>query len=208
MIGRRNIFIASEGIIPVATLAVLIAVVLRYGDWYMALPLLALLVYVLLIFRDPRRPVSAVPLGVVSPVDGVVVDVGLTEQSALNGEAHKVIVRVNSFGTYSARSPVEGKIMEFGEETRSGWRGAATPGLWIRTDEGDDVVLKFHGYRFALAPQSIARFGERMGQGQRCAFLRLTKFAEVQFTANGRVLVQPGDSVIAGETVLAKLPHH
>lgn len=208
MIGRRNIFIASEGIIPVATLAVLVPVVLRFGDWYMALPVLGLLVYAGLIFRDPRRAVSAVPLGVVSPVDGVIVDVGLTDKSALNGEAHKVIVRVNSFGTYTARSPVEGKIMEFGKETRSGWRRPATPGLWIRTDEGDDVVLKFHGYRFALAPQSIARFGERMGQGQRCAYLRLTKFAEVQFTVNGRLLVQPGDPVVAGETVLAKLPHH
>ena len=207
MIGRRNPFVAGEGIPFVVILALLIGVVLRYGDVLMAVPLLLLLVYLVLVFRDPLRAVSAVPLGVISPVDGVVADVGLTDQSYLNGEAHKVIMRVNSFGTYTARSPAEGKIMEFGEVTRSGWRSTGAAGLWVKTDEGDDVVLQFHGHRFGLAPLAFARFGERVGQGQRCAYLRLTRYAEVQFPINSRLLVEPGDTVVAGETVLARLPH-
>ncbi len=208
MIGRRNTFVAGEGVPFVVILVVLIVVVLRFGDALLAVPLLLLLVYLVLVFRDPRRAVSAVPLGVVSPVDGVIADVGLTDKSFLNGEAHTVIVRVNSFGTYTARSPVEGKIMEFGGVTRSGWRVSGAAGLWVKTDEGDDVVLQFHGHRFSLAPLAFARFGERVGQGQRCAYLRLTRFAEVQLPINGRMLVEPGDTVVAGETVLAKLPHH
>ncbi len=208
MIGRRNTFVAGEGVPFVVILVVLIVVVFRFGDALLVVPLLLLLAYLVLVFRDPVRAVSAVPLGVVSPVDGVIADVGLTDQSFLNGEAHTVIIRVNSFGTYTARSPVEGKIMEFGEVTRSGWRVSGSAGLWVKTDEGDDVVLQFHGHRFGLAPLAFARFGERVGQGQRCAYLRLTRFAEVQYPINGRVLVQAGDTVVAGETVLAKLPHH
>ena len=207
MIGRRNPFVAGEGTPFIVILIILIVVVLRFGDVLMAVPLLILLAYLALVFRDPRRTVSAVPLGVVSPVDGVVTDVGLTDQSFLNGEAHKVVIRVNSFGTYTARSPVEGKVMEFGEVTRSGWRATGAAGLWLKTDEGDDVVLQFHGHRFSLAPLAFARFGERVGQGQRCAYLRLTRFAEVQLPIDGRMLVEPGEKVVAGETVLAKLHH-
>ncbi len=81
-------------------------------------------------------------------------------------------------------------------------------GLWVRTDEGDDVVLQFQGYRFGLAPMAFLRFGERVGQGQRCAYLRLTRYAEVQFPINSRIQVEVGQRVVAGCDVLGKLPHH
>ena len=167
----------------------------------------ALLVYLFLIFRDPRREIPAAPLGVVCPVDGTVVDVGLMEKSALNGEAHKIIVRINSLGTYTARCPVEGKIMDFRAVLVKHQVPDSTSGLWVRTDEGDDVILQFHGHRFGLAPSAFLRYGERVGQGQRCAYLRLTRFAEVQLPINGRVLVTAGQEVSAGTDLLAKLPH-
>jgi phosphatidylserine decarboxylase len=176
------------------------------GVYYAILPAI-LLIYFALVFRDPQRNVPAVPLGIVSPVDGTVVDVGLTDKSALNGEAHKIIIRVNSFGTYTARCPVEGKIMDFRGDQGSKQVPSEASGLWVRTDEDDDVILQFHGHRFGLAPRAFLRYGERVGQGQRCAYLRLTRIAEVQLPINGRVLVAAGQRVAAGSDVLAKLPH-
>ena len=148
------------------------------------------------------------PLGVVSPVDGVVTEVGLTDKSILNGEAHKIVVAVDSLGTYTARCPVEGKIMDFRAASEKGRLKPGTTGLWVRTDEDDDVVLQFRGHRFGAAPRAILRYGERVGQGQRCAYLRLTRLAEVQFPINGRALVKEGDTVVAGTDILAKLPPH
>ncbi len=81
-------------------------------------------------------------------------------------------------------------------------------GLWIKTDEGDDVVLQFKRHRFGLAPLALLSFGERIGQGQRCAYLRLARVAELQFPIHGRMLVEPGQRVIAGCDVLGKLPPH
>ena len=80
-------------------------------------------------------------------------------------------------------------------------------GLWIRTDEDDDVVLQFRGHRFGLAPLAFLRYGDRVGQGQRCAYLRLSRLAEVQLPIASRVLVKIGQRVTAGTDVLAKLPH-
>ena len=207
MKGRRNPFVAREGFpfLTVALIAIFFA--FQFAGINAVIPPAILLVYFLLVFRDPKRNVPAVPLGIVSPVDGTIVDIGLTDKSALHGEAHKIVIRVNSLGTYTARCPVEGKIMDFRGDQPHNQNPGETSGLWVRTDEDDDVVLQFHGHRFGLAPRAFMRYGERVGQGQRCAYLRLTRFAEVQLPLNGRVHVTTGQRVAAGSDVLAKLPH-
>ncbi|MDH5305492.1 MAG: hypothetical protein OEW64_15500, partial [Gammaproteobacteria bacterium] len=78
--------------------------------------------------------------------------------------------------------------------------------LWVQTDEGDDVLLQFNGYRLGLAPRALRDYGERLGQGERCAYLRLTRFAEVLLPVTGQVLVHPGQIVVAGADLIAQLP--
>ena len=204
---RRNLLVASEGIPFLTAVAILTVVVFQFwGAVFTIVPIL-LLFYLYLVFRDPKRVVPAVPLGVVSPADGVVVDVGVTDKGALERECHKIVIRVNSLGTYTARCPIEGKIMDLHSEPVERLVANNSSGLWVRTDEDDDVVLQFHGHRFGLAPLAFMRYGERVGQGQRCAFLRLTRHAEVQLPISSRVLVKTGQRVMAGADVLAKLPH-
>ena len=207
MKGKHNPFAAREGLPFLIASVVAIVVAYQWGDYLYVTAATIIFIYLVLVFRDPIREIPAVPLGVVSPVDGTVVGVGLTGKGALNGEAHKIIIRVDSLGTYTARCPVEGKIMDLRVELSKSVAPAGTSGLWVRTDEGDDVILQFHGHRFGLAPLAFLGCGERVGQGQRCAYLRLTRFAEVQLPINGRVLVSEGQRVSAGSDVLAKLPH-
>lgn len=207
MKGRRNRFVAREGIPFLIAALIAVGVCWQLGGVKYSLVPAVVFAWLLLVFRDPRREIPAVPLGVVSPVDGVVVEVSLTDKGALNGEAHKILVRVNSLGTYTARCPVEGKIMDFRAAVPDSAVAGACSGLWVRTDEEDDVVLQFHGHRFGFAPLAFLGYGERVGQGQRCAYLRLTRLAEVQLHINGRVLVSKGQRVSAGVDVLAKLPH-
>lgn len=207
MKGKRNPYVAGEGI-PF----LIVAFVAGVGFWqlfawgYAIIPAIVF-AWLLLVFRDPRRVIPAVPLGVVSPVDGTVVEISLTDNGALNGEAHKILIRVNSLGAYSARCPVEGKIMDFRDAIADTAEADARSGLWVRTDENEDVVLQFHRHRFGLAPLAFLGYGERVGQGQRCAYLRLSQMAEVQLPINGRLLVKKGQQVTAGVDVLAKLPH-
>jgi len=204
---RRNPLVASEGIPFLIALAILTGAVIHYWGFLYAFVPAAFLIYFFLIFRDPRRVVPAVPLGVVSPADGVVTAVGVTDKGVLDRECHRIVIRVNSLGTYTARGPIEGKIMDLRSEPPDRLINNGTNGLWIRTDENDDVILQFRGHRFGLAPVAFLRYGERVGQGQRCAFLRLTRRAEVQLPIASRVLVKEGQRVTAGADVLAKLPH-
>ena len=77
----------------------------------------------------------------------------------------------------TSRAPVEGKIMDLQALARPSSPAADTAGLclWVLTDEGENVILQFRGNRFGIAPRAFLPCGERVGQGQRCAYLRLTK---------------------------------
>jgi phosphatidylserine decarboxylase len=204
---RRELLVASEGIPLLLVAAASTGAVAYYVDLRYAIAPFVLLLYLLLLFRDPGRIVPAAPLGVVSPVDGTVAEVSEIADSPLGGPAHRVRVRVNSLGTYSARSPVEGKVMERHRAPDAAATSAIPGGLWLQTDEGLDVALLFRGDRFGLVPRTFLRYGERVGQGERCAWLRLTKFADVLVPSTGRVQVRVGDKVRAGSSLIARLPH-
>lgn len=203
---RSNPFVASEGMPFLAIAAFAMIVSWNYCSLACTIIPLLVFVWVYLIFRDPMRKSPAAPLGVLSPVDGTVIEVRRTTGGCLNREAHKIIIEVNSLGTYTARCPSEGKIMDLRVSKREGTVACPEHGLWVQTDEGDDVVLQFHGHRFRIAPLAFLGYGERVGQGQRCAYLRFTRRAEIELSIDSRIMVQAGQKVLAGVDILGKLP--
>lgn len=207
MQGKRNPFVAREGLPFLIIAAAAFGLALRYLDISAAAVPGLLILILVLIFRDPPRAIPASPLGVVSPVDGRIISVGLAGKGVIHGEAHRIDIQIDSFGTYTARAPVEGKIMDLSTVDGARIGEHRTNALWIQTDEGDDVVLQFRGYRFGLAPTSFIGFGERVGQGQRCAYLRLTRIAELHLPIESKILVEPGQIVVAGTDLIGKVPH-
>ena len=207
MEGRRNPFIAGEGIPFLVVTAVGFVLALRYLDIAFAVSLALLFFVLVLVFRDPRRKIPSAPLGVVSPVDGQVVEVGLADEGVLQGEAHRIRIRIDALGTYTARAPVEGKILNLRSVNDERVTEYQTNALWLQTDEGDDAMRQFDGYRLGLAPRSFVRFGERVGQGQRCAYLRLARYAELHLPIESKILVAPGQVLVAGTDLIGKVPH-
>jgi phosphatidylserine decarboxylase len=207
LIDRSKSVIAGEGIPVLLALGAIAAIVWRFAGAWHAVPVLAVLAFALLLFRDPRRGVAMVALGVVSPVDGRIQKISGAADDAPGQGVQRIVIRVNPFGTYTARAPVEGKVMDPNAAHEPGERTPAPGGLWLHTDEGADVVLRFRGSRFGLVPAAIVRYGSRVGQGQRCAFLRWTRFAELELPETARILVGERDRVKAGRDVLAELPH-
>ena len=204
---RRNPFVAREGLPFLFVTAAGFYLALEFLHIAAAVAAALLLAVLVLVFRDPRRIVPASPLGVVSPVDGRVLEIDLAECAVVKGQAHRVLIRVDSLGSYTARSPVEGQIKDLrsvASEQVGENRGNA---LWVQTDEGDNVVVQFRGYRLGLPPRSFIGFGQRVGQGQRCAYLRLTRYAEVFLPIETKIRVKPGDVLTAGMDLIGKLTH-
>ncbi len=207
MHGRRYPFVAPEGVLPMALIVAIAVLIIRYGNPWLALVPGVLFVLAFLLFRDPHRDVPSVALGVVSPADGVITEIEQTDQCVVQGEAYRIRIRIDSLGSYTARSPVEGKVMDLHSNVEGVGEDCPANALWVKTDEGDSVVLMFSGYRLGLAPRAFYRYGERVGQGHRCAYLRLAKFAEVYMPIAGVVKAKEGQSVVAGSDLLGTMPH-
>jgi hypothetical protein len=90
-------------------------------------------------------------------VDGEVLEVETSKHCVVQGEAYRIRIRVNALGTYTARSPVEGRIMDLRSKVEELGAECPTNALWIETDEGDSVVLQFHDYLVnVLARETVA----------------------------------------------------
>ena len=147
------------------------------------------------------------PLAALSPVDGRVLDVGRCRSGLLDRESMRIIIKVNPMGAYTVRAPLEGKILDPRDNAKEGSRMTGRAGLWIRGDEGDDVVVTFSGGGWLGVPKAFRRYGERIGHGHRCAFLRLARRCELYLPADVLVRVEPGDTVVASVTELAEFRH-
>ena len=190
----------------VLTLAAAVYLV-RFHDFWLALIPAVLFVFLFLLYRDPQRDIPSMPLGIVSPVDGEVLDVDTTDRCVVQGEAYRVRIRVDAFGTYTVRSPIEGRVMDLHSKAEGVGPECPANALWIETDEGDSVVLQFHEHWLGLAPKSFVRMGERVGQGDRCAYLRLARIAELYLPVASKIHVKPGQKVKAGNDLIGAVPH-
>ncbi len=166
--GRRTPFIAAEGILFLLATAILTVVVWHFrGAVTAALPA-ALFIYLFFIFRDPRRQIPAIPLGVVSPADGVVVDVGVTDKGIVDGESHRIVIRVNSLGTYTARCPIEGKIMDLHGEPLERIVTSDKNGLWVRSADPGPHVPRSAGTRVAPDRSDNREIAAQRHRPRRC----------------------------------------
>lgn len=180
--------LAVEGWIIVLVLALLAALLFGSAWPGSALVPLLLLGLALLRYRDPERAVPSDPLGVLSPVDGTVVDID-------NGpEGLRIVIRIAAFGAYVLRAPTEGNVVDPGSLS-------AGHGLAIRTDEGEEVLVRLLGPGW-LPPAATVDYDQRLGQGQRCGLRRGARAAEIWLPAGSHSAVQRGDTTFAGESVL------
>ncbi|HET7315685.1 hypothetical protein [Salinisphaera sp.] len=202
---RKTLFhIVPEGWLILFALAIIFLIVNAGIGVWAALPVLVAMAICVLFFRDSPRNVPAEPLSVIAPVDGIVVHRRECYDPYLDREAVKIAIRVNPFGAYLLRSPVEGTVVELAGEAVERVGGAVS---MIRTDEGDELVVAIrHGSLLGQRPYRSG-YGERVGQGRCCGNRRLARRIEILLPVNSRMEVELGDHVRAGACVLARLVH-
>lgn len=205
---RQYPHIAREGWPYIAATVICMIAAMRVGGLWQVVAVFFLLVILIALFRDPKRVVPSRPLAIVAPVDGKILSIAPTDKGELKREAMMVQMTVDHFGAYTARSPTEGKVLNLRDNLAAGSRMTGGSGLWVRTDEGDDVVVLMDGARKIAKPRCFVGYGERLGQGQRFAFIRLARRARIFLPLSCRVEVQVGQRIRAGEDVLAELVRH
>lgn len=201
-VSRSRAVIAHEGWIWLAGAVLVAAVAARLGYLGVTAAMSGLTVFLFLLFRDPARVVPPLPDAIYAPLDGRVVGVEKMSGGNLDSGWWRLRVRASRLGAYTIRAPIEGTIEEIGEGAVS---GALVAGLSLLSEEGDRVMLAFPGRGPLRSPKAFVRYGERLGQGERFAYLRLAPVAEIYVPDSSRLKVSDHAFIRAGDTVIAEL---
>lgn len=149
-------------------------------------------------WADPRHGVSSKPRGVLAPVDGTVIHRRECHDPVLGREAIRIVIRTAWWGGYCLRAPIAGEVMAMPG-------GAASPASRLRTEDGQDLVMRASRGSMLGARPVMAQIGERVGQGRRCGLRRLAREIELLVPAGWRVDAQLGQRVRSGETLIATM---
>lgn len=206
--------IAREGLIPIGATgaAALAAAHLAGIPW--SLPLWALFAYLVYLFRESVVEIPNIPLAVLSPGDGRVVDVVEDRDRWLDREALRARVELGGLGIGVLRSPIEGKIMNYWtsaqpfDEPGTIDASGGSPNCYsiqVQADEGDDVVFAVSSLRPISRFKLYVAPGERIGIGQRCGFIYFGSVVDVFMPLDTNPEAQPGHAAHSGSTVLGHL---
>jgi len=206
--------IAREGLIPIGIVCVAAAAVNHYAGLLWSLPVWAAGAYLLYLFREAVPAIPNLPLSVLSPGDGRVIDVTQERDPWLDRDSRRVRVALAGPGIGVLRSPVEGKVMDYWtcaqpyDRAGTARTTGASPNcysIWVQTDEGDDIVFAVSSLR------PISRFklyyapGERVGIGQRIGFIYFGNIVDVFMPVTSRWQAEADETVESGCTVLGHL---
>jgi phosphatidylserine decarboxylase len=207
MSGNGHRLIAREGIPVLLVLLLLMVSAYIFLGFVYSLFFLLLSCFAVFLFRDPKCEVPALPLAILSPASGRVISISQAEDPCLSRPAIKIRIKISPSDVHSLRSPTEGKVMNQWSTVDINAEFSKQIAYWIKTDEGDDLLM-------ALGMDSGARFtrislysGGRAGQGQRCGFLYFTGIIDVYLPENARVNIGVGEQVRSGTAILGQFVH-
>ena len=179
----------------------------------LALPFAALGAAFLFFFRDPERQTPSETGLAVSPADGRVVVAGEPQPGAApQGDWRQVSIFLSPLDVHVNRIPVSGRIARV--EYRPGRylpayeQAAATENecntIWIERDGGPVVCRQITG---VLVRRVVCRVkaGDHVTAGERFGVMKFGSRIDLFLPPGARLLVQVGDRVRAGETVVARL---
>lgn len=193
-----------------ASLAVALLLGWLTGPALAAIPLL-LGTFFLWFFRDPERQIPNDPGAVVSPADGKVTDVSLTQ---LNGEARtRISIFLNVFSVHVNRSPIAGEVVDV--TYKHGKFGNAMGAISsddneqnIVTVQGDEGTVVFKQIAGLLARRIVCsvKVGDMVSRGQRVGLIKFGSRVDVILPSAAGLKVNVGDHVAGGSSILAFAP--
>jgi phosphatidylserine decarboxylase len=171
-----------------------------------------------LFFRHPARVPPDRADVVVSPADGQVTIIDTAVPPAELGLPDKPVPRVSVFlslfDVHVQRVPIGGEVIAV--QHRPGGHGSADRpraseenernGMWIRTEDGRDVVVVQIAGLLARRIVCNARAGDKLSIGDTYGLIRFGSRLDTYLPEGSTVMVRPGQRAVGAETVLAELP--
>ena len=165
--------------------------------------------FVFYFFRDPERKIPSDPAAVVSPADGHVVQIVDEPLDGMMG--HRVSIFLAIWDVHVQRSPVAGRIVGVVYQPGkfyAAMRSAASVEneqniIAVETPRGRLVFKQIAG---AIARRVICwkSEGEIVSGGERVGLIRFGSRVDIWLPMQAEIVVQRGQKVKGGESLLAK----
>ena len=201
----------ARWILPfLALLAIVLGLFWAWAFWLFVLLFLCTIAF----FRDPDRAAPADPNVIVAAADGTVMDiVEMDENEVLKNKTRRVGIFLSIFDVHTNRAPIDGRIVY--RQHR--------PGLFLdarRPDcsaKNESMTWAFENPRVTIVVRQIAgviarrivawaNVGDELKKGERFGMIRFGSRTELYLPITAEVLVKVGDHVLAGSTIIARLP--
>ena len=206
--------IAIEGY-PFIAAAVAVAVIFFLLSWSIpALIGLAITLFILFFFRNPKRTIPPDENMILAPADGVVIYQGIVTEKLLNREMTKISIFMSVFNVHVNRAPLTGKVVDRFytkgkfldvRDARSTFENEQS-GLVMEKADGVQIVVVQVAGLIARRIVCYPAIGEMLRRGQIYGLIRFGSRLDVYLPTEVDVKVTMGQKTVAGETVLGILP--
>ena len=211
-------WIASEGW-PVMALGGGVTILLTLISLPLGCFALGLLVWLRHTLRVPVRRVPNITREVLAPADGIVVEITDAETDppagTSVGSGHRITIRTGLADAHLQRSPVAGRVTD-NFLIPGLFRSTADIALARRDNERREITIEGEdGQMYLLvqigsvtARQLVCRHGpgKFLAAGAPLGMPRIGGLTDLFLPAGSKPAVRPGQTVVAGETVLATGP--
>lgn len=205
--------IVKEGYRYIAVLAFITLVVALTVTPYWSIIPGVLLIFVTFFFRNPNRKIPNDDILVMSPADGKVMSIcEVYDDEFLNEVGTKVTIFLSVFDVHVNRSPIAGEV-KYQQYTCGRFRPAYKESAGCE-NERHSIGLENEHMRILVTQVAgiLARrivswvtLGSVLMQGERYGMIKFGSCTEVIVPKTVEVLVNKGDRVKGGETVIGRL---
>jgi phosphatidylserine decarboxylase len=166
-----------------------------------------LAILVLNFFRDPERPVPVDPHAIISPADGLVVQ--LTEEEFESRPVRRLSIFMSPLDVHVNRAPIAGSIKAINYKKGS-FRVASED---LASIENEQNVFTVEGEQGIVVVKQIAgllarrivfwkRLGDSLARGERVGMIKFGSRVDVLVAPTVEWKVKVGDRVRAGSSIL------
>ena len=181
---------------------------------WLSLFFLLLFLFTVSFFRDPERIVPADPNIIVAAADGTVTDVIESDESqVLKTKTRRIGIFLSILDVHTNRAPINGRII-YRQHREGLCVDARRPDC---SEKNESMTWAFENSRVTIVVRQLtgaiarrivawAGVGDELKKGERFGMIRFGSRTEVYLPLNAKLLVNVGDHVFGGSTIIARLP--
>ena len=180
---------------------------------YAAIPFVVLALYFAYFFRNPDRTIPEDESLVVSPADGTVQDIVPVEMDDFVKEpCNKVIIFLSVFDVHVNRSPIAGEI-KIQKYVCGRFRPAYKDSVGFENErhligiENDKLRVTVTQVAGILARRIVSwvTLDDSLEKGELYGLIRFGSCTEIVMPRNVEVMVEKGQKVVGGETIIGRI---